>query len=127
MNKNENSLNWFEIPALDLEKSQTFYEAIFQVKMEKSVMDDMEMAFFPWTPGSNLANGALAKSPNHSPGVSGTIIYLNANPSLRKVVDRVDQSGGRVTVPEMNLGDHGFVAFFIDPAGNNVGLHADSL
>lgn len=127
MNKNENSINWFEIPALSMQKSKLFYETIFDVTMETSMMDDTEMAFFPWNPGNRLANGALAKSPNHSPGVHGSVIYLNANPNLRTVVDKINTAGGRVTIPEMDVGEHGFTAFFIDPAGNNIGLHADSL
>ena len=126
MQKDSNSLNWFEIPALDLSLSQTFYETIFDMKMENSSMEDTEMAFFPWLPGSGRANGAIAKSPNHTPSVEGTIVYLNANPSLGMIVNRIDKAGGKVTIPEMNIGDHGFIAFFIDPAGNNVGLHANA-
>ena len=34
MDKNSNSLNWFEIPALDLERAKKFYEAIFATELE---------------------------------------------------------------------------------------------
>jgi predicted enzyme related to lactoylglutathione lyase len=35
MVKNSNSLNWFEIPALDISRAAKFYETIFGVKMEQ--------------------------------------------------------------------------------------------
>ena len=75
MNTQANSLNWFEIPALDIQRSKKFYETIFKVSMEISKMEDTEMAFFPWKPGTELAHGAIAKSPNHTPSVEGTVVY----------------------------------------------------
>ena len=126
MNKEANSLNWFEIPALDIHRSKTFYESIFEIKMDVSTNDDTEMAFFPWKPGSGKAHGCLAKSPNHNPSVEGTMIYLNANPSLEVIVNRIEKSGGKVLVPHMNIGEHGHIAFMLDTEGNHIGLHANA-
>lgn len=125
MNKDSHSLNWFEIPVLEIERAKKYYEQIFQVEMTVSTMDDTEMAFFPWKPGSGKAHGCLAKSPNHTPSVQGTIVYLNANPSLEEVVKRVESAGGRVMIEHMNIGEHGHIAYMIDSEGNHVGLHAD--
>ena len=33
MNENTNALNWFEIPATNIQRAAKFYEAIFDIKM----------------------------------------------------------------------------------------------
>ena len=43
MDKNTNSLNWFEIPALDIKRAQKFYESIFAMKMDPMEMMEMKM------------------------------------------------------------------------------------
>ena len=46
MNSSTNSLNWFEIPALDIERARHFYQVIFSIHMDVMNMMDMEMAGF---------------------------------------------------------------------------------
>jgi hypothetical protein len=126
MDKKSNSLNWFEIPAKDIARAQKFYEAIFAIKMEPlQEMMGMQMVSFPWEEGSGKANGALVKSKMHKPSKDGAVIYLNANPSIQKVIDRVEKAGGKVVMPKTEIGpDIGVMAFFIDTEGNKMGLHA---
>ena len=124
MDNTTNSLNWFEIPVKDLERSKKFYETIFTIKMEMYEMEGTKMAFFPWTPGSGKATGGLAQGPNYTPGTQGTIVYLNANPNMDKVLAKVEAAGGKVTVPKMSIGENGHVAFIMDTEGNNVGIHS---
>jgi predicted enzyme related to lactoylglutathione lyase len=40
MDNTTNSLNWFEIPALDIGRSKKFYESIFGIEMEDQEMGD---------------------------------------------------------------------------------------
>lgn len=124
MDNTTNSLNWFEIPAVDIQRSQKFYETIFEITMEPMEMGDSKMAFFPWVPGSGKLTGALVQSPSHKPSMEGTMVYLNANPDLNVIAARVEAAGGKVLVPKMNIGEHGNIAFIMDPEGNNVGLHS---
>ncbi len=51
MDGTTNSLNWFEIPATDIDRSRKFYETIFDLEMITHEMGDMKMAMFPMTPG----------------------------------------------------------------------------
>ena len=125
MDNTTNSLNWFEIPALDIKRSQNFYESIFNIEMEPQQMGDSEMAFFPWIQGSGKATGSLVKSENHKPSMEGSLIYLNANPNMDEVIARVEKSGGKILVPKMAIGEHGNIAFIMDTEGNNVGLHSN--
>lgn len=124
MDNNTNSLNWFEIPVTDINRAKAFYETIFEISMEVQNMDDAEMAFFPFSPGSGKANGSLAKSPMHKPSTEGTIVYLNANPNMDAVLNKVENAGGKVITPKTAIGEHGNIAFIIDTEGNNIGIHS---
>jgi len=124
MDKSTNSLNWFEIPATDINRSKKFYETIFEIEMETMEMDDSLMAFFPWEPGSGRATGAIAQSNQHKPSMDGTIIYLNANPRMDSVIEKVEKAGGKVLLPKTSIGEYGHIAFIMDTEGNNIGIHS---
>jgi predicted enzyme related to lactoylglutathione lyase len=125
MDNTTNSLNWFEIPANDIERSKQFYESILSIEMESHEMEGTKMAFFPWTPGSGKATGALAQGENHKPSMEGTVIYINANPNMDNVLARVEEAGGKVLVPKMSIGENGNIAFIMDTEGNNIGIHSN--
>lgn len=125
MDNTTNSLNWFEIPANDIERSKQFYETILNIEMESQAIEGTKMAFFPWTPGSGKATGALAQGENHKPSMEGTIIYINANPNMDNVLARVEEAGGKVLVPKMSIGENGNIAFIMDTEGNNIGIHSN--
>lgn len=124
MDATTNSLNWFEIPAKDIERSKKFYETIFGMEMEMHEMENDKMAFFPWSAGSGKATGCLAQGENYKPCTEGTKVYLNANPNMDPVLAKVEAAGGQVIVPKMSIGEHGHIAFIIDTEGNNVGIHS---
>lgn len=127
MDKSSNALNWFEVPALDISRAKKFYGAIFDAKFpDMPEMMGMKMAAFPadWTSGK--VSGALAQSEMHKPSHDGAIIYLNANPDIQTVLDRIEPAGGKVAMPRTSLGPNGFMAFIIDTEGNKMGLHAQN-
>ena len=128
MDKNTNSLNWFEIPATDISRAQKFYETVFDLKMEPMPeMMGMKMTGFPAEMGNGKANGALAQSPQHKPATDGVVIYLNANPAIQPVVDRVEAAGGQVVMPATDISPEiGKMAFIIDTEGNKIGIHAQA-
>jgi uncharacterized protein len=126
MDATTNSLNWFEIPAIDLKRAMKFYGSVFGIKMELMEMGDMAAAMFPWKDGSGKANGSLTKSKMHKPSkTSGCVIYLNADPDLSKALGKVEKAGGKVTMPKTSIGPNGFMAFFIDSEGNRMAMHSN--
>jgi len=128
MDKNTNSLNWFEIPATDLGRATRFYETIFANKLDpmEEIMG-MKMVSFPYDPGSGKASGAIVKSDMHKPSQEGCVIYLNANPAIQPVLDRIEKAGGKIVAPKMQISpDIGYMAFFIDSEGNKMALHASN-
>ena len=126
MSSETNAINWFEIPVKDIPRAKAFYEKILDIKMQEMEMPGMKYAMFPFNPGNGKVSGGLALSPMHTPGMTGSIIYLNANPDLQKVLDRVENAGGKITMPKTSIGQNGFMAFFIDTEGNNMALHSVS-
>ncbi|MFX4396897.1 hypothetical protein ABTA35_20040, partial [Acinetobacter baumannii] len=59
------------------------------------------------------------------PTRQGTLIYLDAGPSIQAVLDRVKAAGGEVTMERFQLpNDIGYIAQFIDSEGNRLALHA---
>lgn len=126
MDKLANSINWFEISVADIKRAKTFYEAIFQITMDEMEMMGSYMAFFPWENGSGKANGALVQGEMHKPSADGVKLYLNGDPDLAAVLDRIPAAGGQIIMPKTSIGDGmGFMAFFIDSEGNVMGLHSN--
>jgi predicted enzyme related to lactoylglutathione lyase len=116
------AINWFEIPVRDMDRAQRFYEALFDAPLRREEMGGQTLAVFgyeePGTGGCLIA-GQL------QPSADGTIVYLNAVPSLDAVLARVERAGGRIATPKVQLpGDMGAFAHIVDSEGNRVGLHS---
>lgn len=128
MDPNANAINWFEIPAIDIKRAQGFYEGIFDIKMESMPdMMNMKMTGFPMNMDSGKVSGALVASDFHQPSAEGTLIYLNANPQIQTIIDRIEEFGGKIVMPRTEISPEiGYMAFFIDTEGNRIGLHAQA-
>ena len=125
MDNKTNALNWFEIPANDINRAKTFYETIFGIEMDLMELGNITMASFPFEPGSGKAAGALVMSNMHKPSSEGAVIYLNANPDLQAVLDKIQEAGGKVEIPKTQITeDFGYMAFLTDTEGNKVALHS---
>ncbi len=122
----QNTLNWFEIPVADLDRAMRFYGALTgqALKRESIGAPGEEMAVFA-NDDPAAATGALLKSANRQPGQQGTMVYLNAEPSIDAWLSRASQAGGQVIVPKTALPPGmGYFAHVLDTEGNHVGLHA---
>ena len=127
MDKNSNNINWFQIPANNLERAKKFYEAIFAIEMPTDEMLKEKMAFFPAEPGNGKACGCLIESSSHKPGTEGVVLYLNANPDLSPVLARVTAAGGKVILPKTQItAEIGYKAVFEDTEGNKLALHSQN-
>lgn len=112
---------WFEIPTVDLDRAQAFYEHILGVALKREPMGESELAVFPYG-GRPHVSGALIRHAECSPAVQGSIVYLSVE-DLRPVLQRALAHGGDTLVPCTALpGDMGYFAQFRDTEGNRVGL-----
>lgn len=128
MESNVNAINWFEIPVTDIERAQEFYEGIFDMDMAPmEEMMGMQMVAFPIEMNNGKVGGALVKSDYHRPSMEGAVLYLNANPDIQTILDRVEELGGEITMPRTEINaEIGYMAFFNDTEGNRIGLHAQN-
>jgi predicted enzyme related to lactoylglutathione lyase len=125
MNEQTNSLNWFEIPVNDMARAKHFYQVIFSIHLHEDNMMNMQTAFFPYASGNGKVSGALVKSDFHNPGKEGTMIYLNANPDLSNVLEKVESQGGKTLMQKTLISPEiGYMAFIEDSEGNKIGLHS---
>jgi predicted enzyme related to lactoylglutathione lyase len=126
MSEETNALNWFEIPATGIERAKKFYATIFEVELFEMEMMGMKMAMFPNDGTKGTVGGAIVQSDMHSPSATGSLIYLNANPDLSLVTNRIEKAGGNIIMPKTKINDEiGYMAIFSDTEGNTVGLHSD--
>lgn len=118
-----NAVSWFEIPVRDLDRAQRFYETLLARPLRREQMGPSQLAIFPYQDGA--IGGCLLQDGRTEPARQGTLVFLNAGPSLGETLARVAEAGGRITTPRVDLpGDMGCYAHVEDPEGNRVGLHA---
>lgn len=122
-----NAINWFEIPAKNIDRAKTFYEQIFNIEMHQlDIEDGLKMVLFPAESGT--VGGALIENGDwYNPSDSeGPLLYLNANPDVQQVLDRVEESGGLIQVPKRLITeDNGYMAVITDSEGNRIALHSN--
>lgn len=122
----KNAISWFEIPTTDLDRATTFYEAIFDIKLTPLDTPQIKMRMFPLENMMGIG-GALTYAPGfYNPSATdGPLVYLNGNPDVQIVLDRIPEAGGTITVPKTMISpDHGHMALFIDTEGNRIALHS---
>ncbi|WP_228414362.1 VOC family protein [Chryseobacterium sp. CH21] len=121
--KATNPVVYFEIPVNDLERAEKFYSAVFNFSFDKEIIDNYEMALFPFEEKNSGITGALAKGEVYKPSKNGVIIYFkteNIDQTLKKAV----QHGGSILYQKKTDEKYGFaVAEFEDSEGNRIALH----
>lgn len=122
-----NAISWFEIPATNLERAQKFYEAIFEINLIPLDMPNIRMRMFPLTDRMTGIGGAIVDCPGfYKPSLTeGPLIYLNANPDVQNVLNKVESAGGKILVPKTQISpEHGYMAVIADTEGNRIALHS---
>lgn len=118
-----NPVNWFEIYVQDMVRAKRFYEAVFQLKLEKINSPDFEMWGFPMNMNGFGASGSLVKIDGVPSGGNSTLVYFSCNDCAVEA-ERVAAAGGSIHKPKMSIGQYGFIALAVDSEGNKFGLHS---
>ncbi|MGK2862311.1 MAG: VOC family protein [Chitinophagaceae bacterium] len=122
----KSAISWFEIPSKDLERASQFYETIFDISLIPLDLPNIKMRMFPVEDQMTGIGGAIVQSDGfHKPSsTDGPLIYLNGNPDVQKVLDKVASAGGSIVVPKTEISpEYGFMAVILDTEGNRIGLH----
>jgi predicted enzyme related to lactoylglutathione lyase len=122
------AINWFEIPVSDFERAKKFYETIFAYEMPERQMGSTRMGFLLYDFQNGGRGGAIVYEPEfYKPSPDGALIYLNCEPDLQEVLDKVATAGGKIlrgkviVSPDAPLG---YWALIQDSEGNRIALHS---
>ena len=108
----------FEINADDPERAANFYEKVFNWKISKW---DGPMDYWLITTGGKNEpgiDGAITKRENPGATVQNTIDV----PSVDEYIKKIEENGGTIVSPKVDIPGVGFVAYFKDTAGNLFGI-----
>jgi uncharacterized protein len=114
----------FEIPANNVEKLRSFYEEVFgwKITLVEGPLEYWIIETVPVDPnGTNIrpgVNGGMYKKqiPDSKP-----INYFSVE-SISDFLDKIIQSGGKVTQPKQEVPEVGWIAAAEDPEGNQFAL-----
>lgn len=126
MEKMKNAISWFEIAAIDLDRATKFYEAIFDTKLNPLDLPNIKMRMFPIEDMMGVGGAVVDSGGFHKPSsTDGPLIYLNGNPDVQQILDRVEAAGGKIMVPKTEISpEYGYMAVIFDTEGNRIGLHS---
>jgi uncharacterized protein len=123
----QNAISWFEIGTTNLDRATKFYETIFGIKLTPLDLPNIQMRMFPLDDMMTGVGGAVVNSDGfHKPSATdGPLIYLNGNPDVQNILDKVEAAGGKIMVPKTEISpEYGFMAVIMDTEGNRIGLHS---
>lgn len=121
-------LNYIQIPAIDLEKSITFYEQVFGWTVNRhptvgGVLDQTGYPEFADSTGNNGGGFVLDRPPSRDPGLLPCIAVDSIDDTLSAVL----ANGGEVVKPKTPILEGvDWEALFRDPAGNTFGLFEEA-
>lgn len=120
--KFKNYVNWFEIPALNIQRATAFYSHIYNMPMSIVESNGYAMSIFPTVTG---VGGAIVMGPGSTPSEFGALVYLNGGNDLNHILNRIEPAGGRIILNKTLIDqESGFFALFIDSEGNKMALHS---
>jgi predicted enzyme related to lactoylglutathione lyase len=123
------TVGWFEIPVKEMDRAIAFYEEVFDCKLNKQVMGDFQMAWFPGAEEDNVAGagGSLVyhKDFYTTSKLAGALIYFSSEDCSIEL-GKVEKAGGTVQIPKRMIApDIGYMGVFLDSEGNRIALHSN--
>jgi uncharacterized protein len=105
-----------EIPAENVQAASQFYQELFGWKMEHAAEFDYTM----WEDGSGYGGGFNKVSEETPAGQ--VIVYIHSD-DIEADLKKVEELGGTVVQPKMEIPGTGWFAQFKDPTGNLLALY----
>ncbi|MEP6673512.1 MAG: VOC family protein [Ferruginibacter sp.] len=124
----KNAISWFEIPATNLDRATQFYETLYGIKLQALDFPNIRMRMFPLEDAMGIGGAIVDSGGFHKPSATdGPLLYLNADPDIQSILNKVEAAGGKIMVPETLISpEYGSMAVIIDSEGNRIAFHAVS-
>ncbi|MBZ0292393.1 MAG: VOC family protein [Anaerolineae bacterium] len=112
---NKRNIVHFDLPAADRDATASFYNALFG--WEHVVVTEPNTAYILQTGNTSGAYAEISDQmqPNN------VLLYVESD-DIAADLETVKSLGGQVAMPETAIGEHGAMAMFIDPNGNQIAL-----
>ena len=104
-----------EIPAQDVEAAGRFYQELFGWKLQHVP----EMNYTMWEDGSGAGGGFPQVSDDNPAG--RVLVYIDSD-DIEADLRKVEQLGGKILQPKMEIPQTGWFGIFQDPTGNVLAL-----
>jgi predicted enzyme related to lactoylglutathione lyase len=126
MELQRNVVGWFEIPVSDMERAIKFYETVFQFKLERQNMGDLDMAWFPYADVPGSPGSLVYHKEFYKPSTDGVLIYFTSQSgNLSNELSKVEPTGGKVLMQKKLITeDIGYMGLFTDTEGNRIAVHS---
>lgn len=81
---------------------------------------------FPVDDSEGVGGALIESEGNYNPSLTdGPLVYLNGNPDLQHILNRVENAGGKIMVPKTQISpEYGFMAIIQDTEGNRIAFHS---
>lgn len=119
----KNTLNWFELPVVDMDRAARFYEQLLQGSVRIETAAGEPNGILPYEQSG--VGGALVLRDGFKPGAGGGLIYFNVTGQLDAAAERAVRAGGTLVMPPSEPFPFGRIAIVVDTEGNQIGLHSD--
>jgi len=120
-----NKVVHFEIPFDDEERAKKFYQEVFGWQISKmpnmeynavTTVETDQQTMMPKTPGA-INGGMVKKDPT---GTNPVIVIDVAD--VDGHLKQIENAGGKVVMPKIDIGDFGYYARVADTEGNIIGI-----
>lgn len=105
---------WFDILGEDDKKLQDFYADLFGWEYDTTTMPGYGMT----DPEKTGVGGGVGKGPD---GTKWAIFYVGVD-DIDLAIKKVQDNGGSIVMPKMDVPNGPTIAAFTDPDGNTIGL-----
>ncbi len=120
-NQENNRAVWFDIPVADLDRANTFYAGVLDIKVEPINAEGIRFSVLEHKDGNG---GCLIPRPEEITADKGPLLYLNVEGRIHDAMARTTELGGRVLEGVQAIGPHGYRAVIVDSEGNRMVLHS---
>lgn len=118
---------WIEIAVSDMDRAIAFYEEVFQFKISRNQMGELDMGWFPWPEDHNVpgAGGSLVQHDKYyKPSSDGALVYFSCE-DVNNELARIEKAGGKIIEGKSLIAEgFGYMALVLDTEGNRIALHS---
>ena len=121
-----NIVGWIEIPVAEMNRAIKFYETVFDYKLERHEMGELDMAWFPAADVPGSPGTLVCHKDFYKPSTDGVLIYFTCmSGDLSNELAKVESAGGKVLMPKKLITEEiGYMALCVDTEGNRIALHS---